>query len=446
MDPGPVVDDLDVLEQVQRGLLARGAGARVHAFRLRDAHERFRGRVVPRRRDRPHRRPDAAPSHGLGQEQRRVLRAVIAVMDASLWRVSPGQRHFQRLVGQLGGDVGAHRPARYAPRPYVHHERQIQPALAGLDVGDVREPRRVGAAGLEPALDQVVRGLPLGSALLARGPLGARARDAAPSALAHYARHALPRRANPHARQREERLRRAVDAPNLIPDLGYRDGKLLVAHGVRARRARPPGVIALARHLQRRAHLRHRPIGLVGEYELELRPLRGKAYSCLLAKKALAFKSISFSRLGRSFSLFSLRRSSAIWNGLASGAGPAASAFLTQSARLPASQPSPRATSAYVAPDFLYSSTAFCLDSAVYLGDGLPMARLAFLRCGHHAETEIDLSTDLGQIQIHVVLDEQFDGHQLLFSRVHLLPPNRDGLGQVFASIPRPLRQRLWCG
>lgn len=29
------------------------------------------------------------------------------------------------------------------------------------------------------------------------------------------------------------------------------------------------------------------------------------------------------------------------------------------------------------------------------------MARLAFLRCGHHAETKIDLSTNLGQIQIH---------------------------------------------
>ena len=83
------------------------------------------------------------------------MRAVIAVMNAPLWRVSPGQHHLQRLVGQLGGDVGAHRPAHYAPRPYVHHERQIQPALAGLDVGDVREPRRVGAAGLEPALDQV---------------------------------------------------------------------------------------------------------------------------------------------------------------------------------------------------------------------------------------------------------------------------------------------------
>lgn len=36
----------------------------------------------------------------------------------------------------------------------------------------------------------------------------------------------------------------------------------------------------------------------------------------------------------------------------------------------------------------------------------------------------------------HVVFDEQFDGFQLLFSRVHLLPPNRDGLGQDFVRIP----------
>lgn len=50
----------------------------------------------------------------------------------------------------------------------------------------------------------------------------------------------IMRRAQPH-----ERLGRAVDAPNLVPELGYRDGKLLVAQGVRARRARLPGVIAL---------------------------------------------------------------------------------------------------------------------------------------------------------------------------------------------------------
>ena len=43
VDPGPVVDDLDALEQIQRGLLARGLGARVHALRLNDAHERLHG-------------------------------------------------------------------------------------------------------------------------------------------------------------------------------------------------------------------------------------------------------------------------------------------------------------------------------------------------------------------------------------------------------------------
>lgn len=121
----------------------------------------------------------------------------------------------------------------------------MQPALADLGVGDVGEPRRVGAACLEPALDQVVRGLPLGSALLAGRSLGARARDAVPASLPHDARHALARGAHPERPQPHERPGRAVDAPNLVSDLGYRDGKLLVAQGVRARRARFPGVMAL---------------------------------------------------------------------------------------------------------------------------------------------------------------------------------------------------------
>ena len=38
-------------------------------------------------------------------------------------------------------------------------------------------------------------------------------------------------------------------------------------------------------------------------------------------------------------------------------------------------------------------------SSAVYLGDGVPIVPLPAF--GHHAETEIHLSTDLEQIQIH---------------------------------------------
>ena len=81
MCPRPVVDDLDALEQVQRRLLARGVGLRMHALRLHDVHERLHGGVVPRRRYRPHRRADAVLSHGLGQKQRHVLRAVDALLS-----------------------------------------------------------------------------------------------------------------------------------------------------------------------------------------------------------------------------------------------------------------------------------------------------------------------------------------------------------------------------
>ena len=142
---------------------------------------------------------------------------MIAVVHASLGRVSPGQRHSQGLVGELGRDVRAHRPSHDAPRPDVHHERQAQPALAGLDVGDVGEPRHVGAVGLEPAPHQVQRRFALGRPLLARGALGARARHAAPAALAHDAGHPLARRANPEGPQPHERLGRAVDIPDLLP-------------------------------------------------------------------------------------------------------------------------------------------------------------------------------------------------------------------------------------
>lgn len=67
----------------------------------------------------------------------------------------------------------------------------------------------------------------------------------------------------------------------------------------------------------------------------------------MLAKKALAFKSIS--RSGLAASRLSLQFSSASSKGFAPSAPPAApaeSALLTQFDRLPGSMPSPRATSA----------------------------------------------------------------------------------------------------
>ena len=67
--------------------------------------------------------------------------------------------------------------------------------------------------------------------------------------------------------------------------------------------------------------------------ELELRPLRGEAYSPVLAKKALAFKSISFSSLGLALSLRSILGSSSIRKG-SPACVVAPSALLTQLATL----------------------------------------------------------------------------------------------------------------
>ena len=47
------------------------------------------------------------------------------------------------------------------------------------------------------------------------------------------------------------------------------------------------------------------------------------------------------------------------------------------------------------------SSTARCLNSAVYLGDGCPISA-SVPRLAHHAETELDVSTETGLIQIHL--------------------------------------------
>ena len=180
--------------------------------------------------------------------------------------------------------------------------------------------------------------------LLARAPrpAGVSPGGAAPAVLRHYARHALSRRPHALPAQHLVHLGRPVYPAACLVGAAYQAGQLRVPLLMGAGCAGRPRVVALARHLERGAHLGHAVLGAMGVYEPELRPLRLAAYSCLLAKKALAFKSISFSLLRRSFSRLSLFRSSAIWKGLSAGAAPAASAFLTHADTLPASTPSSR--------------------------------------------------------------------------------------------------------
>jgi hypothetical protein len=71
--------------------------------------------------------------------------------------LSPPHGHQQGLQGEVGGHARLRRPADHAARKQVDDDTQIQPALVGLDVGDVGHPDLIGRRGLEPLLQPVLR-------------------------------------------------------------------------------------------------------------------------------------------------------------------------------------------------------------------------------------------------------------------------------------------------
>ena len=110
-------------------------------------------------------------------------------------------------------------------------------------------------------------------------PPRAAARGAGPAVVAHGAGHALARRAEAPAPKLHVHPRRAVDAPARLVDLRDQPRELGVPEIAGARPPAPPGVVALPGHPERRAHVRDPPGALVGRYERELSPLRGRPYS-----------------------------------------------------------------------------------------------------------------------------------------------------------------------
>lgn len=87
----------------------------------------------------------------------RVLRSAIRMADeAGRWSLPLGCHH-QRGERQLGSHMVAHRPTDDLAGRQVEDGREIQPALPGGDVGDVREPDPVRRRCRE-ALRQQVRG------------------------------------------------------------------------------------------------------------------------------------------------------------------------------------------------------------------------------------------------------------------------------------------------
>lgn len=152
-------------------------------------------------------------------------------MDASPRRMPSGDGHPQGIVRKLGRNAGTHGPSDDHPRPCVHDDGQVEPALVRPNVGDVGEPGLVGPLGGEIPFYQVIGRFGPACAFLARRLPHPAPGYPAPSMPGHDAGDALPRCAHPLRLERHEHLRRTVDAAACVV-LGADEPSQLVAQDI----------------------------------------------------------------------------------------------------------------------------------------------------------------------------------------------------------------------
>ena len=77
-----------------------------------------------------------------------VLTTAIGMMQYAAARLSPKQRHAQRIKNELFLKALAHRPTDDAPRTEVEDYGEIEPSFHGVDIRDVRGPHAILGADL----------------------------------------------------------------------------------------------------------------------------------------------------------------------------------------------------------------------------------------------------------------------------------------------------------
>src|SRR5262249_46876352 len=129
----------------------------VEQLALERREEALAHRVVVRVPDRAHGWPHAHVAAALPEGDRRVLTALIGMMDY-VCRSALREGHVQRLEDELRAEVRCHRPADDATAPRIEHDGEVEEAGPGWDVGDVRDPEPVGSHGGEVAVHEIGSG------------------------------------------------------------------------------------------------------------------------------------------------------------------------------------------------------------------------------------------------------------------------------------------------
>src|SRR6266567_1091262 len=199
----------------------------------------------------------------------------------------------------------AHRPADDLSAVQIHHGGQIEPALIGLDVGDVGEPNPVRRGGYEVALEQIRGNREVVTAVGGAYPSWPR-HDGPDTVAAHQSLDATTARPAALSPQLGMNARAAIAAIGVAMDPLDVVDEVSIGGGSLALRARSPGIIAGRRDAEHVAHDRHRIVGAAIFDKAE-------SHFGTPAKIAIDFFKMSRSMRSRSFSRCK-RAISAAWS------------------------------------------------------------------------------------------------------------------------------------
>ena len=149
-----VVEAFDVGEAGHASFGLRGEGTPARQFAFQGREETFSHGVVVGVSDGAHRGSDAGFFVSTAESQRRVLAALVGVVD-HIFRLTLSDSHIECAHDQLGPQMVLHGPSHDPAAEHVEQDGQVQEPAHCRHIGDVRHPEPVGRLGLEVAVHEV---------------------------------------------------------------------------------------------------------------------------------------------------------------------------------------------------------------------------------------------------------------------------------------------------
>ena len=144
-----------VMEQIGDGVGTSRVAPAVHPFILQAVEEAFRGCVVPAVALAAHRASHPKLGELRPEGVAVLLAAPIRVMDQTRRRTPTEPSHRQCIEHDVSRHPGFDRPADNLAVEQIEDNSQVEPALVGRDIADIREPDPVGHHGMEAPLQKV---------------------------------------------------------------------------------------------------------------------------------------------------------------------------------------------------------------------------------------------------------------------------------------------------